>query len=147
MTSTAVTTRTLHGRWVGITVAVVSIGLLLAFGMAVYADIGTNVYQSLPEALRSVMGVPEGAEPATLAYNVMLGTMGSLTLAGLAVSIGASAIAGEERDGTIGLLLANPASRTSVLVAKTVALLGLIGIGGLALWGASELAPVLLDVE
>ena len=147
MTSTAVTTRTLHDRWVGIMVAVVSIGLLLAFGMAVYADIGTNVYQSLPEALRSVMGVPEGAEPATLAYNVMLGTMGSLTLAGLAVSLGASAIAGEERDGTIGLLLANPASRTSVLVAKTVALLGLIGIGGAALWVASVLVPALLAVE
>ncbi len=147
MSTTAVVTRTVHDRWVGIVIATVSIGLLLVFGMAVYADIGTDVYQSLPEAVRSVMGIPAGADSATLAYNVMLGTMGSLTLAGLAVSIGASAIAGEEREGTLGLLLANPASRTSVLVAKIAALVALIGAGGLALWGASELAPVLLDVE
>lgn len=147
MSMTAVVTRTVHDRWVGILVACSSIGLLLAFGMAVYADIGTDVYESLPEAIRSVMGVPDGADPAALAYNVMLGTIGSLTLAGLAVSIGASAIAGEERDGTLGLLLANPASRTAVLVAKVGGLVALIGAGGLALWGASEFIPVLLDVE
>src|SRR6056297_74186 len=147
MSTPAVVTRTVHDRWVGIVIATVSIGLLLVFGMAVYADIGTDVYQTLPEAVRSVMGIPAGADSATLAYNVMLGTMGSLTLAGLAVSIGASAIAGEEREGTLGLLLANPASRTGVLIAKIAALVALIGAGGLALWGASELAPVLLDVE
>lgn len=147
MSTTAVVTRTVHDRWVGIVIAIVSIGVLIVFGMAVYADIGTDVYQELPEALRSVMGIPAGADAATLAYNVMLGTIGSLTLAGLAVSIGASGIAGEEREGTIGLLLANPASRTAVLGAKTAALLVLITAGGLALWGASELAPLLLDVE
>jgi len=147
MSTTAVVTRSVHDRWVGILIATVSIGLLLAFGMAIYADIGTDVYQSLPDALRSVMGVPDGAEPATLAYNVMLGTVGSLTLAGLAVSIGASAIAGEEREGTLGLLLANPASRGAVLAAKTTALVVLIGGSGLALWAASELVPVLLGVD
>jgi len=147
MSTTAVVTRSVHDRWVGILIATVSIRLLLAFGMAIYADIGTDVYQSLPDALRSVMGVPDGAEPATLAYNVMLGTVGSLTLAGLAVSIGASAIAGEEREGTLGLLLANPASRGAVLAAKTTALVVLIGGSGLALWAASELVPVLLGVD
>jgi ABC-2 type transport system permease protein len=68
-------------------------------------------------------------------------------LGGLAVSYGASAIAGEERNGTIGLLLANPQSRTRVLVAKTAALVALVGLGGLALWVAGLLAPMLLDAD
>lgn len=145
--TTAVLTRAVRARTVGIVVAAISIGALLVLGMAAYAEVDLDVYRNLPEAMRSVMGIPADADAASLAYNVMLGTMAALTLAGLAVSIGASAIAGEERDGTLGLLLANPASRVGVLTAKAGALVVLIGAGGLALWGAGLLAPAILGVE
>ena len=147
MSALPVTVRTLRDRWVGIVVAVVSIGLLLAFAMVAYAQVDLSIYEEMPEAVRSVMGIPAGADAASLAYNVMFGTIASLTLAGLGVSIGASAFAGEERDGTIGLLLANPQSRTEVLLAKTGALVGLLVAGGLALWVAGVLAPLVLDIE
>ncbi|MEO2088135.1 MAG: hypothetical protein ABGY75_01380, partial [Gemmataceae bacterium] len=95
----AVLTRAVRARTVGIVVAAISIGALLVLGMAAYAEVDLDVYRNLPEAMRSVMGIPADADAASLAYNVMLGTMAALTLAGLAVSIGAGAIAGEERDG------------------------------------------------
>ncbi len=147
MSALPVTVRAVRDRWVGMVVAVVSIGLLLVFAMFAYAEVDLSIYTNLPEAIRSVMGIPADADAAGLAYDVMLGTMAALTLGGLAVSYGANAIAGEERDGTIGLLLANPQSRTQVLVAKSAALVALVGLGGLALWGAGELAPVLLGAD
>lgn len=148
MSALPITVRAVRDRWVGMVVAVVSIGAMLTLGMLAYAEVGIDeVYGALPEAMRAVMGIPLGAGPAALAYNVMLGTIGSLTLAGLAVSIGASTFAGEERNGTIGLLLANPHSRTRVLVAKLVALVALVALAGAALWGVSLLAPVVVDVE
>ena len=147
MSALPITVRTIRDRWVGIVVAIVSLGVLLVFAMFAYAEIDLSIYQNLPEAWRSIAGVPPDADAASLAYNVMLGTIASLTLAGLGVSIGASAFAGEERDGTIGLLLANPESRTEVLAAKMVALVGLLVAAGVALWLTGLAAPVLLGVE
>jgi ABC-2 type transport system permease protein len=147
MSAVPVTVRAVRDRWVGMLIAVLSLGALLVFAMFAYAEVDLSVYTNLPEGIRSVMGIPADADAAGLAYEVMLGTMAALTLGGLAVSYGASAIAGEERNGTIGLLLANPQSRTQVLVAKTVALLALVGLGGVALWGAGLLAPSLLGAD
>ncbi len=147
MSALPITVRAVRDRWVGMVVAIASLGLMLVFAMFAYAEVDLSIYTNLPEAMRSIMGIPADADAASLAYNVMLGTMSALTLGGLAVSYGASAIAGEERNGTIGLLLANPRSRTQVLVAKTMALLALVGLGGLALWGAGLLAPELLGAD
>ena len=145
--SATVFTKGVRDRWIGMTVAVVVLGLMIVLGMWVYGDIDLSIYTDLPEALRSIVGIPVGADPAVMAYNVMLGTTGALTLASLALSMGASAIAGEERDGTLGLLLANPIPRTRVLVSKGAAMVTLVVAGVLLLWGAGRLAPVLLDVE
>lgn len=145
--SATIYAKSLRDRWVSTTVASVSLGLWLLMAMAVYADIDLSIYTELPEALRSVMGIPDGADPASLAYNVVFGTLGSLTLAGLALSMGASAIAGEERDGTLGLLLANPVSRTRVLVSKATSIVTLVVAIVVVLWGAGHLVPAVLDVE
>lgn len=147
MSAMPIAVRVVRDRWVGLTIAVVSIGVMLVFAMFAYAEVDLSIYTNMPEAIRSVMGIPADADAAGLAYEVMLGTMSALTLGGLAVSYGASAIAGEERNGTIGLLLANPQSRTRVLVAKAVALVALVGAGGLALWGAGELAPLVVGAD
>jgi len=78
---------------------------------------------------------------------VLLSFAGALTLAGMAVSMGAASIAGEERAGTIGLLLGNPKSRLHVLVSKAAAMVLLVLLGTAALWGASHVVPLLLGVE
>ena len=139
--------KTTRDRWKGMAIAMFSLGLLLWMVMAVYQDIDISAYSELPEVFLSIMGIPEGADVASLAVGVMYGFYGALTLAGLAVSMGSASVAGEERDGTIGLLLGNPKSRTNVLVSKAASMLLLVGLGALALWGAAPLVAGFLDVR
>ncbi len=139
--------KTTRDRWKGMAIAMFSLGLLLWMVMAVYQDIDISVYTELPEVFLSIMGIPDGADVASLAVGVMYGFYGALTLAGMAVSMGSASVAGEERDGTIGLLLGNPKSRTNVLVSKAASMLLLVGLGALALWGAAPLIAGILDVR
>jgi ABC-2 type transport system permease protein len=139
--------KTTRDRWKGMAIAIVSLGLLLLMAMAVYQDIDLSIYNDLPEVFLSIMGIPDGADVASLAVGVLYGFYGALTLAGLAVSMGSASVAGEERDGTIGLLLGNPKSRTNVLVSKAASMVLLVGVGSLALWGAAPLVAGILDVR
>ncbi len=140
-------TKSAWDRWRGMTIAVVSLTVMLLFAMSVYRDIDLSIYTDLPEALRAMMNIPDGADVGSLAIGVLYGLYGALTLAALALSMGAASIAGEERRGTIGILLANPKSRTHVLAAKTAAMVLLIGAATLVLWGAAHVVPAILDVD
>lgn len=140
-------TKTIRDRWLGMAIASLTLVLFMLYAMAVYSDIDLSVYTNLPEGIRELMGIPEGADAASLSYNVMLGFVGAITLAGLAVSQGSASIAGEERSGTLGILLANRKSRTRVLVSKMAAMVALTLVGALALLAASHLVPVVLAVE
>ncbi|MDH3729991.1 MAG: ABC transporter permease [Acidimicrobiia bacterium] len=142
-----VVTKTARDRWKGMAIGAGALALFLLFGMAVYRDIDLSVYTDLPEAIRAVMGIGEGADAASLAYGVVYGSYGAMTLAGLALSMGSASIAGEERDGTMGLLLGNPISRTHVLLSKAASMVLVTGFGALVLWSIGRIAPVLLDVE
>ena len=139
-------TKTARDRWRGTAIGAGSLALLLYFGMSLYRQFDLSVYDSLPDVVRSIINLPEGTDVAGLAYGAIYGTYGALTLAALALAMGSGAIAGEERDGTIGLLLANPASRTKVLVSKAAAMVALIAVASIVLWGAGLLSPALLDV-
>lgn len=140
-------TKAIRDRWIAMTAAAGLVSIWLVLAMAIYSDIDISVYTDLPDALRDLMGIPEGADAATLAYNVMLDFAAALTLAGMAVSMGAAAIAGEERNGTIGLLLGNPKTRTHLVISKLTAMITLTCVATMFLWVAAELAPVLLDVD
>jgi ABC-2 type transport system permease protein len=61
--------------------------------------------------------------------------------------MGSASIAGEERDGTIGLLLGNPKSRTHVLASKAASMVLLVALAVVALWGSAYVAAAILDVE
>jgi len=140
-------TKTLADRWKGMTIGVVSLFALLVMGMAVYRDIDLSVYTSLPEAYRSLFNIPVDADVGALAFGVIYGSYGALIVASLAISIGATTIAGEERNGTIGLLLGNPKSRTSVLTSKGAGMTTIVAAAGLALWGTAWMTPQILDVN
>ncbi|MGB0114801.1 MAG: ABC transporter permease subunit [Ilumatobacteraceae bacterium] len=140
-------TKALRDRWLGIAIGAMIAGAFLVLAMAAYQDIDISLYADLPDGVRSVMGIPDDADPATLAYNIVLGMVGAMTLAAFASSMGASSVAGEERDGTIGLLLGNPCSRRSLLTAKAAAMVVLIAGGAAVLLAASYLAPIVLDVD
>lgn len=140
-------TKSLRDRWIGTSIGVGVACVFLLGAMAAYQTIDISVYTDLPEAMRSVMGIADDADAATLSFSIVLGLVAAMTLAGLALSMGASSVAGEESDGTIGLLLANPRSRRALLVAKSAAMTTLVVAGAAVTLGASYLAPVILDVD
>jgi ABC-2 type transport system permease protein len=147
MLLTNVFTKSIRDRWVGATVAGIGMGLLFVMSMLIYRDIDLSIYDDLPAFFRAMVNIPEGNDAGALAYSAVYGTVGALALAGLAIAMGAASIAGEERNGTLGLLLGNPKSRTHVLVSKLVALTLLVGFTTLLLWLAGRITPALLGVD
>lgn len=144
---TNVYTKSIRDRWLGTTIGVGAVGLWLLMGVAVYRDIDLDVYRNLPDYVRSLMGIPEGADVAALAVGVIFGFAGAMILASLALSMGAATIAGEERDGTIGLLLGNPKTRRSILLSKLAGMVTVITAGTLVLYAAVLTIPPMLGVE
>jgi ABC-2 type transport system permease protein len=139
--------KSLVDRWRAMTVGSMALGLMFLVAMAAYRTIDISVYTSLPEAMLSMMNVPADADVASLAYGAVFTTYGALTLAGLAIAAGSAAIAGEERSGTIGLLLANPISRASVVMSKAASMAMLTTFGAVILWVAGRVSPLILDVS
>ncbi|GIU92211.1 MAG: hypothetical protein KatS3mg011_1117 [Acidimicrobiia bacterium] len=123
------------------------IGLLLAGGLAAYREIDVSLYQQMPDLVKELMGIPPTADVAATAYGAIYSFVGAMTIAGMAIAFGAAAISGEEADGTVDVLLANPVGRIELVVARTLALAGLSAVVGLVLWAAGVIAPALLDVE
>jgi len=144
---TSVFAKTTRDRWKGMTIGVIALSALLFFGMSVYRDLDLSIYTSLPEVFRTLMDIPADADVGSLAYGAIYGSYGTLTIAALALSMGSASIAGEERKGTIGLLLGNPKSRVSVLVSKAASLVLLLSLGSLVLWGAGVATASILSVE
>lgn len=142
-----VVTKTIRDRWLAMAVGTGSVALFLLLGMAVYRGIDLSIYTDLPEGVRGLFGYGELTDAGGLALGAVYGFMGALTLGGIAISLGSSAVAGEERNGTLGLLLANPRSRTRVVAAKATSLVLLVTAGALFLWGAGRLVPVVLGVD
>ncbi len=140
-------TKTIRDRWKGSVIGALTLGLFLLMGMAVYRNIDLGIYTDLPDAFRALANIPADADVGSLAYGAIYSSYGALTLAAVAISMGSGAIAGEERNGTIGLLLGNPRSRSYVLLSKTASLVLLVGFGALILWAAGRIVPAVLNVE
>jgi beta-exotoxin I transport system permease protein len=140
-------TKTTRDWWKAMAIAAGTLGVLFFMGMSVYKDIDLSVYTNLPEAFRSLFGIPENADVGALAYGAIYSGYGALTLAAVVLVLGAASIAGEERKGTLGLLLANPKSRTSILVSKAGALILVTALGALLLWAVGRAAPAIFDVS
>lgn len=144
---TNVYTKSIRDRWIGVTIGVGAISLWLLMGVAVYRDIDLDVYRNLPEYIRTLMGIPEGASVASLAVGVIFGFAGAMILASLALAMGSASIAGEEKDGTIGLLLGNPKTRRHVLLSKLAGMVTVIVAGAIVLYFAVLTIPDMLGVE
>lgn len=137
----------LRDRWVSALVTATALTGWLLMAMAVYRDVDLSLYTDLPESLRAVMGVPDDADVASLSYNVLLGFAAPLTIAAIAISIGSSSVAGDERNGNMSLVLASPVSRGQFVAAKGVALGTLVLATSLALLAGAVVTPRLLGVE
>jgi ABC-2 type transport system permease protein len=142
----SVFTKTFRDRWRAMAIALVALALMLLMAMSVYQSFDLSFYDDLPDVFRSMMGIPEGADAAGLSIGVLYGLYGAFTLAGLAIAMGSGSIAGEERAGTIGILLGNPKSRTRVLASKAVNMVLLSAIGAFVLWVMAYAVAAFLGV-
>ena len=139
--------KTSRDRWSGWAISAASLTLLLLFGMASYREIDLSVYTELPEAFRSLLGIGDDIDVGGLAISYVFGSFGAVVVAAMALVMGSAAIAGEERNGTMGMLLANPRSRTHVLLSKAVALVLLTGATVFVMWAPVHPIAAVLDVE
>ncbi|NND04201.1 MAG: ABC transporter permease subunit [Acidimicrobiia bacterium] len=144
---TTVVTKTFRDRWRGEAIGAVTLVVIFLAGMSVYRDIDLSVYTDLPELFRSLMNIPADADVGALAYGAIYASYGALTMAGLAISMGSASIAGEEKNGTMGLLLGNPKSRTHVLMSKAINIVLLTALGTGLLWVGGVAVPQVLGVD
>lgn len=139
--SAAILGRGLATGWRGLLVTAAVVAAMLALGLAVYSDFDLSIYDRLPEAVRSLMGIPLHADAALIAYNEMLASIGALAFVGVAIAIGAQAVAGEEQARTLHPVLATPISRTAYLLSRATAMILLLVAAGALLWAVAEFAP------
>ena len=134
-----------------------SVGLVgfVALIVSVYPTVKSNpglnkLAEDYPEALKAFIafgGQVDYASPAGYLGIELFSLMVPLLLLVAAIGTGAGAIAGEEERGTLELLLANPVSRTRVVLEKSAALaLELVGLG-LVLWLALWIGAVSVGMD
>src|SRR6187402_2544426 len=138
--------KSVRDRLLGVSVAVFALFLTAWMGLWAYSGVdGADAYfASLPDAYIDLLGITRDSGTAGLMMSMMYGFMGAFVLAGLAVSMGAAAIAGEERDGTINMLMTVPRSRGRVHASKAAAYLTLVvgasAAASASYWLAAQLA-------
>jgi ABC-2 type transport system permease protein len=147
VTLTNVYTKSVRDRSTSVLIAAISTALMFVFGMAVYRDIDLSVYTDLPEAFQSMFGIGDDADVGGIAYSALLASYGMLVMAGVAIAAGATSIAGEEKKGTIGLLLSNPLSRSTYVASKAGGVFTALVAAFVVLWISAIVAPQVLDVS
>lgn len=110
-----------------------------------------DLYADMPEALQAMFGSDGFADftsptgfMTTYLYSMIL----PFILTGLAVSMGAAILAGEEEDGLIDLVLSYPLTRRRLVLEKVAAVaIALLGLGAaVVLFLAIAREPVDLDI-
>jgi ABC-2 type transport system permease protein len=147
VTLTNVYTKSVRDRSTSVLIAATSTALMFVFGMAVYRDIDLSVYTDLPEAFQSMFGIGDDADVGGIAYSALLASYGMLVMAGVAIAAGATSIAGEEKKGTIGILLSNPLSRSTYVASKAGGVFTALVAGFVVLWVSAIVVPQVLDVS
>lgn len=139
--------RSLAELWRGPLIAGLVIALFLPIAVVSYQGIDLTAFEALPESLRRIMGIADGASADILAYTLVLGTYGGLTLASVAIAICANAAAGDEQSRVLPLVLATPVSRLRYIATRAAAAVTVVVAMCLLVLAASLVTPQLLDVE
>jgi ABC-2 type transport system permease protein len=106
-----------------------------------------ELLQGLPEALLRLIGDSELLSPEGYLNSQLYGAIVPLVLMFYGLAAGAGAVAGEEENRTLDLLLANPVPRWRLVVEKLLAMVvGLVVISAV-LWLAVYLPAVAVDMD
>jgi ABC-2 type transport system permease protein len=134
-----------------------SLGLIafVALIVSVYPTVHSNpslnkLAHDYPEALQAFIAFGGAVDYSSAAGYLgieLFSLMVPLLLLVAAIGTGAGTIAGEEERGTLDLLLANPVSRTKVVLEKMAALAAEVGGLGLVLWIALWVGAKSTDMD
>jgi ABC-2 type transport system permease protein len=127
----------------------------VALIVSVYPTVHSNpslekLSEDYPEALQSFLAFGGAVDYSSAAGYLgieLFSLMVPLLLLVAAIGTGAGTIAGEEERGTLELLLANPVSRTKVVLEKAIALVAEIAGLGLVLWLALWIGALLANMD
>ena len=134
-----------------------SFGLIAmtALMIAVYPSVRDNpdlnkMVENYPDAFKAFLGLGENLDYTSAAgylNSELFSFMVPLLLLIAAVGAGARALAGEEEQGTLDLLLANPLSRRRVVLHKLAALVVEVAFLALVLWLALLVGTQAIDMH
>jgi ABC-2 type transport system permease protein len=106
-----------------------------------------ELLEGLPDAILALIGESDLLSPEGYLNSQLFGAIVPLLFLFFGVAAGAGAIAGEEENRTLDLLLANPVSRTRVALEKALAMvIGLVLLGAI-LWVATYLPGLAVDMD
>lgn len=121
----SVTTKTLGDIRLAATVTSLILASMAVMMGMIYRALDDALVQlggALPETMLEVLGIADFTTVHGFLNAELFAITGPAAVIYLAVVMGANALAGEQDDGTLDLLLANPVSRIRVLLAKASAL-------------------------
>jgi ABC-2 type transport system permease protein len=128
---------------------------LVSLQVAVYPSIRDNpgmkkLTEDYPEALKAFIAFGGGFDytsPAGYLGSELFSFVLPLLLMIAAIGAGARAIAGEEEAGTLDLVLANPISRSRLVVDRFAALVAEVAAIALVLWAALAVACAIASMQ
>lgn len=144
-----ITTKSIRDAALWTVSAIVVLLVLIVIALPAYSSFGDeyiDLFESMPDWIAVVYG-DDASSVAGLVGTALFTLMGPLVLLVYAIGMGSSAAVGEEEARTLPLLLANPLSRTRVLVTKAlVAAAGAVLIVA-ALWLGVEVMAGLVGID
>ncbi len=120
--------------------------VMAMFALGLYSGLQAtfdNLTKDLPKELLAFVG---GDAPGGYVLGELFDLIAPLAVVGYAVSVGSSTIAGEEERKTMGLLVAQPVSRSSILVAKAAAMGTTVTVVSALFWLGATLAATVYDI-
>ncbi len=127
------------------------LGLWVA-GVAFYVALLVSIYPSIRKSATAIQGYVKNlpatvraaflgpgadfASPVGYVNVELLSWLAPVVLIAFAVAVGARALAGEEEDGTLSLLLAHPVGRRRLLLQKYGAMCVVVAVLGAAFWAS-----------
>lgn len=144
----SVFTKTLRDQWRSLVWWAVGLAWVVGVyvgGFRQYADAGL-VGQKVPDFVGAIMGTTDFTAPASYVQGIVFTLLGPLLVILSAMSAGGRAVAGDEEDGMLDVLLAHPVGRARLVLERSAALAVHVAWLGLVVWVAVFAASAANDM-
>lgn len=120
--------KSIRDRYIGWLIGASGLLLMTLGGTFVYRDLDgfvQGMLDTFPDSVLSLLGLTGVSDASSYMITAIFTTYGPFIVIGLAIAMGTAAVAGEERDGTFGILHSNPLSRSKTVQSQCAGLLTL----------------------